>query len=84
MLNIAGKFERFPSVPPVDLDLLLADGMSMGEPTLQAAAERQVGDPITIYFKLTPQATTICLYMCDLSVVGDNLFLKSTRSVCSW
>lgn len=45
MLNTAGQFERFPSVPLGDLDLLLSDGKSMGGPTLQAAAERQVGPP---------------------------------------
>lgn len=43
MSNTAVNFERFPSVPLVDLDLLLSDGKSMGEPSLQDAAERQVG-----------------------------------------
>lgn len=44
MFNVAGHFERFPSVPPLgDLDLLLSDGKSMGEPAMQVAAKRQVG-----------------------------------------
>ncbi|CAL8465681.1 g5217 [Coccomyxa elongata] len=48
MLNTAGQFERFPSVPLVDLDLLVSDGKSMGEPTLQAVPERQAFESLEL------------------------------------
>ena len=66
-------------MPPVDLDMLLSDGMSMGEPTLQAAAERQVTYPITM-FLYRHRKRPLSTYMCGLSVGVTIAFCKALEA----